>query len=227
MLQKKEALICSITLAERRKNGYSTHCAKTSFFVQFGFQETQIFFCHSAVKFFNVWMEMFWRYFKWNFPIPHLNRYVNEVLRKTSRLHSRQKLLKFLHTSNLCAYFLSNVLVSIMDLKNLNSLKIEIWPKCMSYFSKFFAQCVTGARNLLFLLDNSFFLDVHEQKIADHCGYPQQSQTRSNVENCVLQIEFPSLALHIDDKLDSVHFVERSTMFLVIFGMPKVPSKIV
>ena len=97
----------------------------------------------------------------------------------------------------------------------------------MSYFSKFFAWCVTGARNLLFLLDNSFFLDVHEQKIADHCGYPQQSQTRSNVENCVLQIEFPSLALHIDDKLDSVHFVERSTMFLVIFGMPKVPSKIV
>ena len=137
-----------------------------------------------------------------------------------------QKLLKSLHTSNLCPYFLSNVMVSIMDLKNLNSLKLKSGRNSCNILQVFCLLC-NRYRNLLFLLDNSFFLDVHEQKIADHCGYPQQSQTRSNVENCVLQIEFPSLALHIDDKLDSVHFVERSTMFLVIFGMPKVPSKIV
>ncbi len=36
--------------------------------------------------------EMFCRFLslKKNFPIPHLNRYVNEVLRKTLRSHTRE-----------------------------------------------------------------------------------------------------------------------------------------
>ena len=48
--------------------------------------------------------------------------------------------------------------------------------------------------NLLFLLHNSLFFDIHEQKVADNCGHTEQGQPWSDVQNGVFQIEFSSAA---------------------------------
>ena len=58
---------------------------------------------------------------------------------------------------------------------------------------------------LLFLLDLSLFLDVHEKEVAYDCGDPQQGQPRPNVEDGVFQIEISTTALHCQDELEQKH----------------------
>ena len=62
---------------------------------------------------------------------------------------------------------------------------------------------------LLFLLDLSLFLDVHEKEVAYDCGDPQQGQPRPNVEDGVFQIELSTTALHCQIANSNLEFRHR------------------
>jgi hypothetical protein len=68
---------------------------------------------------------------------------------------------------------------------------------------------------------------VEEDKVAEHCGEPEQPEAGDDHDDGVLKVKLSSSSVNDEQELETVGLYERAPVFLVVEGVTKVPPEVV